>query len=57
MAIDFDVEMGMFRYDEEDLDTTAAAIETWLDALSITTVHSLNIEYVHGFLVCIVVYV
>jgi len=54
--VDFDVEMEQFP-DSATQATTAAAIETWLDALSITTVHKLYIEHIHGFYVCIVVYV
>ena len=55
MAIDFDCEMKKFP-DNVDEDTTSAAIEEWLDGLSITTVHKLSIEHVQGFYVAIVVY-
>jgi len=56
MAIDFDVEMKKFADNQTDA-TIAAAIETWLDGLSITTLHNLYIEHVQGFYVAIVAYV
>ena len=55
MALNFDVEMNQFP-DNVAVATTAAAIETWLDSLSITTVHGLYIEHKSGFYQCIVVY-
>lgn len=54
--VDFDVEMKEFP-DNVAVATTAAAIETWLDGLSITTVHALSINHVKGFYVVIVIYV
>jgi len=54
--VDFDVEMNRFP-DNVTMATTAAAIETWLDGLSITTLHNLYIEHIPGFYVAIVVYV
>lgn len=56
MAIDFEVEMNSFPDNDADADI-AAAIETWLDALSITTVHSLSIIHSKGFVRVVVVYV
>jgi hypothetical protein len=56
MAIDFDVEMNKFPDNVAEA-TTAAAIETWLDGLSITTLHSLYVEHIKGFYRCIVIYV
>ena len=55
MAVDFDVEMNSFP-DNVANATTAAAIETWLDGLSITTVHEISIEHHAGFWKVIVVY-
>lgn len=55
MTIDFNVEMKQFPDNVADA-TTAAAIETWLDGLSITTVYELSIEHVKGFYVAIVAY-
>jgi len=56
MAVDFDVEMSKFP-DNVDEATTAAAIETWLDNLSITTVHSLTVAHHQGFWKIIAIYV
>jgi len=55
VAIDFDCEMKKFK-DNVSVDTTSAAIEAWLDGLSIATVHNLYIEHIQGFYVAIVVY-
>lgn len=54
--VDFDVELSKFP-DNVTEATTAAAIETWLDALSITTVHALTVTHKHGFYEVIVIYV
>jgi len=56
MAVDFDVEMSVFP-DNVTEATTAAAIETWLDSLSITTVYALTVTHHTGFWKIIVVYV
>lgn len=55
MAVDFDVEMNKFPDNVVEA-TTAAAIETWLDDLSITTLYELYIEHIKGFYVAIVAY-
>ena len=52
MAKTFEVEMKRFPAHVEDIDTTAAAIETWLDALSIgntDTVYEITVNYKSGF--------
>ena len=54
--IDFEVEMNQFP-DNVALATTAAAIETWLDSLTVTTVHEISIEHKHGFWVVVIIYV
>lgn len=56
MALDVDCEMKKFP-DNIDEDTIAANIESWIDGLSITTLHSLTIEHYAGFWWAIVVYV
>jgi hypothetical protein len=55
MAIDFECEMNKFP-DNVSEATTAAALESWLDGLSITTLYSLYIEHIHGFYIAIVTY-
>lgn len=54
-VLDFDSEMNMFP-DNISVLTTAAAIETWLDGLSITTLHSLKIRHIKGFYVAKCIY-
>lgn len=53
--LDVESEMKIFP-DNVSEDTTAQAIEDWLDGLSIITVRKLNIEHVGGFYRVIVVY-
>jgi len=53
--LDVDSEMNMFP-DNVVVATTAAAIETWLDGLSITTLRKLHIEHKGGFYRSIAVY-
>jgi len=55
-ALDLDTEMKQFP-DNVAMSVTAADIETWLDNLSITTVHKLNIQHKGGFYRAVVVYV
>lgn len=55
MSLDFDVELAKFP-DNVEYATTAAAIETFLDDLNITTVHALTVTHKNGFFEVIVVY-
>lgn len=56
MAITFVVAKNRFP-DNVASATTATAIQTWLNTLSVTTVHGLQIEHVQGFWEVIIVYV
>ena len=56
MTITFTVAKNKFPDNVTDA-TTATAIKTWLDALAITTVHSIQMEHVQGFWVIVAIYV
>ena len=56
MSINFDVELTKFP-DNKEYSVTAAAIETFLDDLSITTLHALTVTHKNGFYEVIVIYV
>ena len=53
MVINFKVAKGEYPDNSTIL---AADIETWLDGLSITTVHAVGLEHVHGFWYILVIY-
>lgn len=59
MTKTFEVEMERFPAHVEDIDTTAAAIETWLDGLDIgntDTVYEITVNLKSGFWVVTVVF-
>ncbi len=55
MAITFDTAANQFP-DNVSKATTATAIKTWLNTLTVTTVYELIICHVKGFYVAILVY-
>jgi len=55
MSIDFDVELEKFP-DNKDYSVTAAAIETFLDDLNITTLHALTVTHEKGFYEVLIIY-
>lgn len=55
LVIDTDVEINQFP-DNVTNSVTAAAIESWLDGLNITTVRKINIDWKGGFYKVIVTY-
>lgn len=56
MAITFSTEANQFP-DNDALADVATAIETWLNTLTVTTVHEVSIEHVKGFYVVVIVFV
>jgi len=56
LTLNVDTEMNIFP-DNVSESVTAAAIEIWLDGLSITTLHKLTIQHINGFYRSVVVYV
>jgi len=56
MAITFTVAQQKFA-DNLSITAFALAVKTWLDALSVTTVHGFEIEHLSGFWIIVIIYV